>query len=79
MAGRDCHYRPILVFDVKKIIDLEMTDDEIIECQTYFLEYVIRNILIPGQVENWVTLIDSSYVSLFSLVGSMKKSFTFLS
>ena len=28
MAGRDCHYRPILVFDVKKVIDLELEEEE---------------------------------------------------
>jgi|JI6StandDraft_1071083.scaffolds.fasta_scaffold270999_1 hypothetical protein len=56
-----------------------MTEDEILETQTYFFEYVLRNMLIPGQVENWVVILDAAQVGLFSLVGSMKKSFTFLS
>ena len=79
MAGRDCHYRPIFVFDVEKIINLDMNEDEIIETQTYFFENALRNLLIPGQVENWITLIDAAHTGLFSLVGSMKKSFSFLS
>ena len=36
MAGRDSHYRPIFIFDVEKIIKLDMTEDEILETQTYF-------------------------------------------
>lgn len=47
--------------------------------QVYFLEYVIHHYLIPGQVENWVALIDSGYQGLFQLVDNMKKAFTFLS
>ncbi len=39
----------------------------------------MRNYLIPGQVENWVAIIDAASHGLFSLVGSMKKSFSFLS
>ena len=50
MAGRDCHYRPIFVFDVEKVIKLDMNEDEIIETQIYFFEYALKNLLIPGQV-----------------------------
>ena len=35
--------------------------------------------LIPGQVENWIVIIDAASTGVFSLVGTMKKSFTFLS
>jgi|688.fasta_scaffold1971020_1 hypothetical protein len=30
MNGRDSHYRPILVFDVEKIIKSGMSEDELI-------------------------------------------------
>ena len=56
-----------------------MKEDEIIETQTFFFEYVLKNLLIPGQVENWNVIVDAAHTGLFSLVGSMKKSFTFLS
>ena len=38
----------------------------------------MRNFLIPGQVENWVAIIDVAEIGLFSLINAMKKSFTFL-
>ena len=38
----------------------------------------MKHFLIPGQVENWIALVDSNYQGFFSLVGALKKSFTFL-
>ncbi len=58
---------------------LNPTEDQLLEMQVYFLEYVIHHYFIPGQVENWVALVDSGYQGLFQLVETMKKSFAFLS
>lgn len=56
-----------------------MNEDQLLEAQTYFFEYVLRNMLIPGQVENWISIIDAGETGLFSLASSMKRSMTFLS
>ena len=40
--------------------------------------YVIREWMIPGQVENWVTLIDSNKESFFSFVSMMNANAKFL-
>ena len=48
------------------------------ETQTYFLMYVIRELMIPGQVENWVTIIDSNKESFFSFVSMMNANAKFL-
>lgn len=40
---------------------------------------MIRQLLIPGQVENWVVIIDVAETGVFSLVSSMKRAFSFLS
>jgi hypothetical protein len=56
-----------------------MSEDDILETQTYFFEYVIRNYLIPGQVESWVAVVDMAHNGLFSLISTMKRSFSFLS
>lgn len=78
IMGKDCHYRPILVFNAEKLLQLKPSDEELLETQTYFLEYVIRHYFIPGQVENWVAIVDSGYQGLFKMVDSMKKAFSFL-
>lgn len=47
------------------------------ECQdllTYFLEYVINNLLIPGQVENWVLIADMSGLNVTSVPYSVCES-----
>ena len=50
MVGRDCHYRPIVVIDIEKILASEMSEEECHETQTFFFEYVMRHCFIPGQV-----------------------------
>lgn len=61
MVGRDSHYRPIIVIDVEKILKAELSEEDLLSTQIYFFEYIMRNCLIPGQVENWVAIIDSNY------------------
>lgn len=44
------------------------------ECQdllTFFLEFVINNLLIPGQVENWVLIADMSGLNVLSVPYSV--------
>jgi hypothetical protein len=38
----------------------------------------MRHYFIPGQVENWVAIIDSAYQGFFSFIGSLKSAFKFL-
>jgi hypothetical protein len=39
----------------------------------------MKNFMIPGQVENWVAIIDAAHTGVLSLVSTMKRSFSFLS
>jgi len=59
-------------------VQLQPTDEEIVDSRTYFLEYVIKHYFIPGQVENWIALVDSGFQGLFKMVDSMNKAFSFL-
>lgn len=79
ISGRDAHYRPIIVIDSLKVLEAQMSEEECMETQTYFFEWVMRHCFIPGQVESWVALIDSAYQGFFSLVSSLQSSFQFLS
>lgn len=66
------------MYNVEKIVRLNYPKEDLLEAQVYLLEYVIRNYLVPGQVENWVGLIDSGYQGLFSMIDAMREAFTFL-
>lgn len=73
--GRDYQYRPILVVNAQvymKIKDnykFEDWENFII----FFMRYLINNLLIPGQVENWTMITDVRGVSLYSLPSDFKK------
>jgi hypothetical protein len=61
------------------MVRLKPSEEELQETQIYFFEYVIHHYFIPGQVENWVALVDSGYQGLFQLADTMKRAFAFLS
>ena len=50
VSGRDAYYRPILVFDVKKMLKLDLKIEEVLEAQTIFFDTVLNKLLLPGQV-----------------------------
>lgn len=55
-CGRDKNFRPILVFNAKKI---DMKDFEASLKATIFVhEQIIQNMFLPGQVESWVIIYD---------------------
>ena len=61
MYGRDNHFRPIIIIEVKRTDILEKEGfkiEELCECIVYFMSYLINYILIPGQIENWVIITD---------------------
>lgn len=38
----------------------------------YFLDYIARSLFLPGQVENWVVLVDLKDVSIMSVPYGVK-------
>ena len=79
MSGRDYCYRPILVVNVGKILELKPKEKLFFETLGYFFRFVIENCLIEGQIENWVSIIDLGNASVFSLGGTLVDTITFLS
>ena len=55
-----------------------MKIEDVIECQTFFFEKVLNDLLLPGQVETWVAIIDVGRQNLFSMLSPLKTSFGFL-
>jgi hypothetical protein len=73
--GRDCKFRPIIVLNVecyKRNEDL-YSYDEWLQATIYFMEYLVNNLLIPGQVENWDVISDFGSVNFFFLPSNIKK------
>jgi hypothetical protein len=73
--GRDNNYRPIMILNADvymKLKDKYLYADWL-TCVIYFMEYTIKNLLIPGQVENWNVITDVNGVNLIFLPGDLKK------
>jgi hypothetical protein len=66
-AGRDTKFRPVIVINCAKILAHGATKaDEMIAACTYFMDQVTTTYMIPGKIENWVTIFDMEDV------GAMK-------
>ena len=80
MHGLDCNYRPIICIIVSrfvKIMDVYPPENFIFAIY-YFINYLMRHIFIPGQVENWIMFADLSNVSFWKPPTKILKIFDFL-
>jgi len=73
--GRDNRFRPIININVSVVNKntKNYTFEEWSAATIYLMEYVINNLLLPGQIENWVIICDVKDVSLISLPKDFKK------
>ena len=66
--GRDHHFRPIIIVSLKTCKNLvssnNYTFEDINHSIIYLLNYVLKYILIPGQIENWVIIVDFKDIGL---------------
>ena len=60
--GRDHHFRPIIVVCFQEYLNIletkKYTFEDINTTIIYLMNYIVKYLLIPGQIENWITLID---------------------
>ena len=74
MYGRDNHFRPIIIIEVKRTDILEKEGfklNELCECIVYFMNYIINYILIAGQIENWIIITDLDSIGM-GKIGQIK-------
>lgn len=41
LSGRDCFFRPIIVIDVKKILDIKIKEEQLLDTLSFYFQYVI--------------------------------------
>ena len=80
--GRDHHFRPIIVVSIKTLTNLLSKNiykyEDVNQSIIYLLRYILTYIFIPGQIENWVIIVDFKDVGL-SDVSDFKQIFGTLS
>ncbi|KAL4493052.1 hypothetical protein ABPG72_003137 [Tetrahymena utriculariae] len=78
--GRDNRFRPILVINVKRLNFKNIKIELILDSMTYFFEFIINNMMLPGQIENWVVILDLGNIGLSSLpISGLKQIMGYLS
>ena len=55
---RDKNCRPIVVVNVRRVIDSKITMEQLIPMVDYFTNYTIEHGMVPGRVENWTCIFD---------------------
>ena len=62
LYGRDHYFRPIIIVSFnqyKNIIEKNIyQEQDITNSMIYLINYVLKYMMIPGQIENWICLID---------------------
>lgn len=73
--GRDNHFRPILIVNAKVYMTLKdkFPFQEWLHYIVYYMDYIIKYMMIPGQVENWILISDVNDVSMLFLPNDLKK------
>lgn len=75
--GRDNHFRPIIVLNAQKYMEYckKYTYNDFVLSIIYLIDYMIQNILIPGQVEQWITIADLRNTSILTMPSDLRKLF----
>ena len=77
--GRDHYFRPIIICQPYILQNNPYNDDDVVRASMFICQFMQNNMLIPGQVENWIIFINLEGVSVMSLPDAMKKLVTALS
>ena len=73
--GRDCHFRPIVICQpamCQKCLQ-SFEEKEIIDASVFLFQFIVNNMLIPGQIENWVMILNFEGSSPLNLPDVIKK------
>jgi len=67
ICGRDYKFRPIVILNVRKIVDVEYPVETINAATAFFCDFLVKKLLVPGRVENWLMVIDLNDIGMTSM------------
>ena len=79
--GRDNRFRPIVICQCKvfQMYYKQYSTEEILNSVYFLCQFIVNNMIIPGQFESWTFIINLKGVSIFSLPDPVKKMIPALS
>lgn len=59
--GRDRHFRPLIILNPTALLPFktygnDVLGEEVIKCSIFIIEYVLENLCLPGQIENYTLI-----------------------
>ena len=80
---RDKSMRPIIIINVRRMIDTRIPVNRLVAMANFLLCYIIEHAMIPGAIESWVAIFDMKGVGVTDipkkkinpLVQTMSKNF----
>ena len=83
LGGRDNSFRPVAILQAKMINDLDLKAEDLITLFVFFIQYIIDELQLPGQVECMNMIFDLNGLGMFSIpynimsqvVGCIQKNF----
>ena len=80
MHGMDKFYHPIVVVNAEKFIAMmdKYPLDNFLASMDLFMQYLFKHIFIPGQIENWIMIVDVQGMSIFKPPLKLFTIFKFL-
>ena len=64
VTKRDVMYRPVVMINVRRLLEWDVSVDALIEGSSFFFDFIVKKLLLPGKVENWIIIIDLDNISL---------------
>ena len=71
---RDNAFRPIFIINVGKLKKLKIDTEMCIHMSTFLIQWLITRGLVPGRVENWITIMDMKGVGLTEVPKKLLKA-----
>ena len=72
--NRDKSHRPILILNVKRILDTDIEEEILLKYTLYWLEHVISKGMVSGHVENFFVLLDCDDVGVTEIPKAKLKA-----
>ncbi len=64
------------MLDIGKLKKFKVVKVLALELSTYFVQFLVTRTLIPGQVENWVTIVDMKGVGITEIPKEVMQAIT---
>lgn len=71
---RDKSFRPIVVMEIGRLKKAKISPEIALQMSTYFTQFLITRVLVPGKVENWIAIVNMKDVGITEVPKKLMKA-----